>query len=70
MLAAACLHQMHGNALCSEHQKQVEAAADDHAKRALEKAVKQWDKDFINVDQAVLYFVTLAANYLNIEALL
>ena len=30
----------------------------------------QWDKDFIDVDQNVLYFVTLAANYLNIKDLL
>ena len=56
--------------MCSDHQKVVDKAADAHAKSALEKTVKQWDKDFINVDQAVLYFVTLAANYLNIKDLL
>lgn len=55
---------------CSEHQTEVNKAADDHAKRALEKTISQWDKDYINVDQAVLYFVTLAANYLNIKDLL
>ena len=55
---------------CSEHKKLVDKAPDDHAKRALEKAVTQWDKDFIDVDQNVLYFVTLAANYLNIKDLL
>lgn len=54
----------------SEHQKLVDNAADDHAKRALEKTMTQWDKDFIDVDQNVLYFVTLAANYLNIKDLL
>ena len=54
----------------SDHQKQLDKAADDHAKRALEKTVNQWEKDFINVDQAVLFFVTLAANYLNIKDLL
>lgn len=54
----------------SDHQKQLDKAADDHARRALDKTVNQWDKDFINVDQAVLYFVTLAANYLNIKDLL
>lgn len=54
----------------SDHQKQLDKAADDHAKRALDKTVNQWDRDFINVDQAVLYFVTLAANYLNIKDLL
>ncbi len=53
----------------SDHQKQLDKA-DEHAKRALDKTVNQWDKDFINVDQAVLYFVTLAANYLNIKDLL
>lgn len=54
----------------SEHQKQVDKAPDDHAKRGLEKTLTQWDKDFIDVDQKVLYFVTLAANYLNIKDLL
>ena len=56
--------------ICSEHQKLVDSAPDDHAKRALEKTMTQWDKDFIAVDQNVLYFVTLAANYLNIKDLL
>ena len=55
---------------CSEHEKLMEKAADDHAKRSLEKTQTQWDKDYINVDQAVLYWVTLAANYLNIKDLL
>ncbi|KAL3137111.1 hypothetical protein ABBQ32_006689 [Trebouxia sp. C0010 RCD-2024] len=54
----------------SEHQKLVDNAPDEHAKRALEKTMTQWDKDFIDVDQNVLYFVTLAANYLNIKDLL
>ena len=58
------------NAVFSDHQKEVDKAADDHAKRSLEKTIAQWDKDYINVDQAVLYFVTLAANYLNIKDLL
>lgn len=66
---------MHLNAyfarpICSEHQKLLNSAPDDHAKRALEKTMTQWDKDFIAVDQNVLYFVTLAANYLNINDLL
>lgn len=54
----------------SEHDGQLEKAADDHAKRSMEKTMAQWDKDYINVDQAVLYWVTLAANYLNIKDLL
>ena len=55
---------------CSEHDGQLAKAADDHAKRSMEKTMAQWDKDYINVDQAVLYWVTLAANYLNIKDLL
>lgn len=55
---------------CSEHNKEVEKASDDLAKRALERTMSQWDKDYINVDQAILYWVTLAANYLNIKELL
>ena len=66
-----CLfHAYFAKYICSEHQKSVDKASDDHAKRASEKTMTQWDKDFIDVDQNVLYFVTLAANYLNIKDLL
>ncbi|CAM6088215.1 unnamed protein product [Calypogeia fissa] len=35
-----------------------------------EEEVKQWDADFVKVDQATLFDLILAANYLNIKNLL
>jgi len=35
-----------------------------------DKELEEWDKNFIAVDQAVLYELILAANYLNIKGLL
>jgi len=57
---------------CSYHVDQERKAkdADDHAKRQLDDESSKWDKDYINVDQAVLYELILAANFLNIKGLL
>ncbi|KAJ3672390.1 hypothetical protein LUZ60_007111 [Juncus effusus] len=38
--------------------------------KAAEEALKQWDVEFIKVDQATLFDLILAANYLNIKGLL
>ncbi|PIA63018.1 hypothetical protein AQUCO_00200796v1 [Aquilegia coerulea] len=35
-----------------------------------EEELKTWDADFVKVDQATLYDLILAANYLNIKSLL
>ncbi|PIA25897.1 hypothetical protein AQUCO_10400007v1 [Aquilegia coerulea] len=35
-----------------------------------EEGLKTWDADFVKVDQATLYDLILAANYLNIKSLL
>ncbi|XP_058114714.1 SKP1-like protein 1A [Magnolia sinica] len=53
---------------CKKH---VEAAAsknpDDHSS---DEELKAWDLDFVKVDQATLFDLILAANYLNIKSLL
>ena len=44
--------------------------AEDHAKRQIDEDSAKWDKDYINIDQAILYELILAANFLNIKGLL
>eukprot|EP00735_Rhodelphis_limneticus_P003622 TRINITY_DN15111_c0_g1::TRINITY_DN15111_c0_g1_i1::g.24933::m.24933 TRINITY_DN15111_c0_g1::TRINITY_DN15111_c0_g1_i1::g.24933 ORF type:complete len:154 (-),score=31.53,sp/Q9LNT9/ASK4_ARATH/58.39/1e-58,Skp1/PF01466.14/1.2e+03,Skp1/PF01466.14/3.3e-40,Skp1_POZ/PF03931.10/3.1e-22,Skp1_POZ/PF03931.10/5.1e+03,Myb_DNA-binding/PF00249.26/0.084,Myb_DNA-binding/PF00249.26/1.7e+02,Med15_fungi/PF05397.7/5.7,Med15_fungi/PF05397.7/4.2,Med15_fungi/PF05397.7/1.4e+03,BTB/PF00651.26/0.092,HHH_5/PF14520.1/1.1,HHH_5/ len=39
-------------------------------KDASEEDVKQWDEEFVKVDQGTLFYLILAANYLNIKSLL
>lgn len=43
---------------------------DDTARRKKEQDLAAWDMEFISVDEAVLYHLLLAANYLNIKSLL
>ncbi|CAN1771371.1 SKP1-like protein 1A [Linum perenne] len=45
--------------------KHVEAGNDD-----INKDLKNWDADFVSVDQKTLFDLILAANYLNIKGLL
>ncbi|KAH7834544.1 hypothetical protein Vadar_017258 [Vaccinium darrowii] len=51
---------------CKRH---VESAAKSEDK-AVDDALKTFDTEFVNVDQAVLFDLILAANYLNIKSLL
>ncbi|KAF7126543.1 hypothetical protein RHSIM_Rhsim11G0192400 [Rhododendron simsii] len=51
---------------CKRH---VESAAKSEDK-AVDDELKLFDSDFVNVDQAVLFDLILAANYLNIKSLL
>jgi len=49
----------------------VEAAKTvDNKPAKTEDEVKQWDTEFVKVDQATLFDLILAANYLNIKGLL
>lgn len=52
---------------CSYH---VEAGKQLEDKSTSEEDVKSWDTDFVKVDQATLFELILAANYLNIKSLL
>ncbi|XP_057823109.2 SKP1-like protein 1B [Cryptomeria japonica] len=53
---------------CKYH---VDAAKTSEETTAIsELDVKTWDKEFVKVDQATLFDIILAANYLNIENLL
>ncbi|XP_004287783.1 PREDICTED: SKP1-like protein 1A [Fragaria vesca subsp. vesca] len=50
---------------CKKH---VDAAKPDE--KVTEEELKVWDQDFVKVDQATLFDLILAANYLNIKNLL
>ncbi|XP_061358978.1 SKP1-like protein 1B isoform X1 [Gastrolobium bilobum] len=50
---------------CKKH---VEAASSDE--KPSDEDLKAWDAEFVKVDQATLFDLILAANYLNIKSLL
>mmetsp|Transcript_16349 Transcript_16349/g.19614 ORF Transcript_16349/g.19614 Transcript_16349/m.19614 type:complete len:157 (+) Transcript_16349:139-609(+) len=52
---------------CTYH---VNASKVDDNKKTSEEDIKSWDTDFVKVDQATLFELILAANYLNIKNLL
>ncbi|MBA0567514.1 hypothetical protein Golob_005068 [Gossypium lobatum] len=52
---------------CKKH---VEASKSEDRSASLDDDLKTWDADFVKVDQATLFDLILAANYLNIKGLL
>lgn len=54
---------------CKYHVDNQKGATDDKP-AASEDDIKAWDADFVKVDQATLFDLILAANYLNIKNLL
>ncbi|KAL7408910.1 ubiquitin-protein ligase [Mrakia frigida] len=58
---------------CEHHRAdfaQTETAYDVHQNRSRCTDLSEWDASFISVDQQMLFDLILAANYLDIEALL
>ncbi|MCL7027317.1 hypothetical protein MKW94_029855 [Papaver nudicaule] len=51
---------------CKKHIENPQGGDD----RSAEDELKSWDAEFVKVDQAVLFDLILAANYLNIKSLL
>ncbi|KAF5462154.1 SKP1-like protein 1B [Juglans microcarpa x Juglans regia] len=52
---------------CKKH---VEAPKAEDRAASLDEDLKTWDAEFVKVDQATLFDLILAANYLNIKSLL
>ncbi|KAI3928624.1 hypothetical protein MKW98_024225 [Papaver atlanticum] len=52
------------------YQKHVQSPKGDDGNAEEEEKLKTWDADFVKVDQATLFDMVLAANYLNIKNLL
>ncbi|XP_010935122.1 SKP1-like protein 1 [Elaeis guineensis] len=46
------------------------STADDTSSKPADDELKSWDAEFVKVDQATLFDLILAANYLNIKGLL
>ncbi|KAI0500917.1 hypothetical protein KFK09_019135 [Dendrobium nobile] len=57
---------------CKKHVESAAkaAAAGGGDEKTAEEDLKGWDSDFVKVDQATLFDLILAANYLNIKGLL
>jgi S-phase kinase-associated protein 1 len=56
---------------CEHHRKDPPASQDDDAdSRKKSTDIDEWDQKFMQVDQEMLFEIILAANYLDIKALL
>ncbi|KAJ6010458.1 hypothetical protein N7451_001870 [Penicillium sp. IBT 35674x] len=55
---------------CDHHKNDPHTAGDDDDNRRKTTDIDEWDQKFMQVDQEMLFEVILAANYLDIKALL
>ncbi|KAK8916086.1 SKP1-like protein 1A [Platanthera zijinensis] len=55
---------------CKKHVECTPSTSSTGDDKAIEEELKIWDSDFVKVDQATLFDLILAANYLNIKGLL
>lgn len=55
---------------CSHHKNDPPSAGDDDDSRRKTTDIDEWDQKFMQVDQEMLFEIILAANYLDIRALL
>ncbi|XP_010941328.1 SKP1-like protein 1A [Elaeis guineensis] len=60
-----CKRHVEASAAASKY-----AAEDSSSSKAADNELKAWDDEFVRVDQATLFDLILAANYLNIKGLL
>ncbi|KAF9251644.1 hypothetical protein DTO006G1_2752 [Penicillium roqueforti] len=55
---------------CEHHKNDPPSASDDDDNRRKTTDIDEWDQKFMQVDQEMLFEIILAANYLDIKALL
>ncbi|CAL9190400.1 hypothetical protein OPV22_008560 [Ensete ventricosum] len=55
---------------CRKHVDAAASKSSDDASKVADEELKTWDAEFVKVDQATLFDLILAANYLNIKGLL
>ncbi|CAG8036413.1 unnamed protein product [Penicillium salamii] len=55
---------------CEHHKNDAPSASDDDDNRRKTTDIDEWDQKFMQVDQEMLFEIILAANYLDIKALL
>ena len=57
---------------CEHHKDDAPEPEDDEAARKVRKSddISEWDRKFMDVDQETIFHIVLAANYLDIKALL
>lgn len=53
-----------------QYEKDVQDITEDYQHGQLDDEFNSWKRDFIDIDQAVLYELIMAANYLNVSELL
>ena len=72
-LPAQVSHQVLDKVLewCKHHQNDANSTGDDDAdSRKKTTDIEEWDQKFMQVDQEMLFEIILAANYMDIKALL